>query len=622
MLSITRPKRSDAALTAYQIDDFRIDVQAREIRRKGEAIPLEPKAFDLLIYLIDNRERAVPREELIDRVWAGRVVSDGVVTQAIAKLRKLFGGEPEGTVRTIHRVGYRFVAELRPVVEEQDTTSSIARWGIALGVFLFLATGLFLRSWLSPDEQPAAHSPVRIAVAPLEGRSMAAELSSKLIGDALRGRLAEVKGLSVRSLDFTDAVYKPSDPVQSAIDIDVQWLLGGTIEPVESGPNHRLTLSLWNAASARKFHIGVFNIPKLVDVTATAQLVELREDIAELVVKRMPNHLVLGASASDLPATMADFEAYTIYQERLDQEDCDPALVEALVPLVERTPRFKEALQALAYAYYNRFWACGAAPVELERAVATADQLLAIFPGHVEGVNVKALALASGGHVSEALRAIDDAMIENPDSAILWAIRANTLTYVGELDEALASMNRALVLDPLVLAAETGGSPNVFQYTGNWGDYLEHQPSTDAAYFSFQRAYALYRLGDAVAAQEVLEPALRRRPSDLYARYGAALNAAIEGRFDSAQAVLNGIVEQRDQLLHADGEVAYREAVLFALARNPEGAIRRLWKAVEQGFVCIRCVTSDALWAPLLEAGELDAWLTFARQQRSQLVDS
>lgn len=158
------------------------------------------------------------------------------------------------------------------------------------------------------------------------------------------------------------------------------------------------------------------------------------------------------------------------------------------------------------------------------------------------------------------------------------------------------------------MAAELGGSPNALLYGGRWLEYVNAQPVTEAPYFSFQRAYAQYRAGQSAAAFAVLEPMIERSPSALYARYGAALLAIIQNRNASATAILQGIIEQRDGIGHADGEVAYREAVLLRLAELDDLAFERLHKAVAQGFVCPACVARDPLWQALENDPRMIAW--------------
>ena len=70
-----------------------LDEQLFEVRRDGAAVPLEPQAFDVLVYLVRHRDRVVPKEELMDSVWGGRFVSETAVTSRIKQVRRAVGDD-------------------------------------------------------------------------------------------------------------------------------------------------------------------------------------------------------------------------------------------------------------------------------------------------------------------------------------------------------------------------------------------------------------------------------------------------------------------------------------------------------------------------------------------------
>lgn len=97
----------------YRFGDFRLDPQARELRRDDALIALPASAFDCLVYLVEHRERAVGRDELIAAVWGRVDVSEKLLGQTIVRVRRAFGdsGNDQHAVRTVARYGYRWVAE-------------------------------------------------------------------------------------------------------------------------------------------------------------------------------------------------------------------------------------------------------------------------------------------------------------------------------------------------------------------------------------------------------------------------------------------------------------------------------------------------------------------------------
>ncbi len=107
----------------YRFETFTFDVGRRELRRNGVAVAIEPQVFDLIHYLVRNRDRVVTRDDLVASVWKGRIVSDSALTSRIAVARQALDdcGEEQRLIRTIARKGVRFVA---PVSEEMVATES------------------------------------------------------------------------------------------------------------------------------------------------------------------------------------------------------------------------------------------------------------------------------------------------------------------------------------------------------------------------------------------------------------------------------------------------------------------------------------------------------------------
>jgi len=92
---------------------YDLDTDRRELKRDGELVPLEPQVFDRLVYLVQNRDRVVSKDDLIASVWGGRIVSESTLTSRINGVRKAVGdsGERQSVIRTIARKGIRFVGE-------------------------------------------------------------------------------------------------------------------------------------------------------------------------------------------------------------------------------------------------------------------------------------------------------------------------------------------------------------------------------------------------------------------------------------------------------------------------------------------------------------------------------
>lgn len=94
--------------------DYLLDVERRELWHGENAIRLEPQVFDLLVFLVENRDRVVTKDDLFASVWHGRIVSEATLSSRINAVRRAIGdtGEQQRLLRTVHRYGFRFVAEV------------------------------------------------------------------------------------------------------------------------------------------------------------------------------------------------------------------------------------------------------------------------------------------------------------------------------------------------------------------------------------------------------------------------------------------------------------------------------------------------------------------------------
>ncbi len=101
----------------YAFDDFELDDGAVELRRGGAVAPVEPQVFALLLLLVENRERMVSKDEIIEKVWSGRIVSESALTSRIKSARQALGddGKAQKYIRTLHGQGFRFVADAKPI---------------------------------------------------------------------------------------------------------------------------------------------------------------------------------------------------------------------------------------------------------------------------------------------------------------------------------------------------------------------------------------------------------------------------------------------------------------------------------------------------------------------------
>ena len=118
---------SGKKIAEYRFADCRAVLPRREIWRGEELIAVEPKAFDLLIYLIENRERAVSKDELQDEIWRGSIVTEAALTRCVMKARRSIGDDPakQQMIKTVRGHGYRFGVDVEAVVASTQASNQV-----------------------------------------------------------------------------------------------------------------------------------------------------------------------------------------------------------------------------------------------------------------------------------------------------------------------------------------------------------------------------------------------------------------------------------------------------------------------------------------------------------------
>ncbi|MFG3595900.1 winged helix-turn-helix domain-containing tetratricopeptide repeat protein [Bradyrhizobium sp. RDI18] len=106
----------------YMFEDFALDADKRELHRGTDAVSVTPQAFDVLLYLIRNRERVVSKDDLISAIWGGRIVSDAALATRLNAARAAIGdaGDEQRLIKTLQKKGFRFIGSVREI-DKPDT---------------------------------------------------------------------------------------------------------------------------------------------------------------------------------------------------------------------------------------------------------------------------------------------------------------------------------------------------------------------------------------------------------------------------------------------------------------------------------------------------------------------
>ena len=240
----------------FLFNNYMLDCQRRELRAGDVLVALEPQVFDLLVYLIENRDRVVSKDDLIASVWAGRIVSESTLTSRINAVRRAIGdtGEKQSCIRTFARKGFRFVA----LVEATDTAGQMA--GVEAGPALAL------------PQKPS------IAVLPFSNMSgdAADDSFADVVTEEIITALSRVRWFFVIARGSAFA-YKSRDidPNDIARELGVRYILMGSVR--RAGDRIRVTAKLIDGSNGSRVWARSYD-------RALSDIFSVQDDITQTIV--------------------------------------------------------------------------------------------------------------------------------------------------------------------------------------------------------------------------------------------------------------------------------------------------------------------------------------------------
>lgn len=165
----------------YRFASFELRKDSRELLSHGSPVKIQPKALDLLLYLLERRERAVDKEEILDALWPDVHLSETALTRCVMKARRAVGddAEQQTVISTVHGHGYRFVADVEEVILGQNDPSQFdpsvrrrQRLGFSLiSIVLAIVVGVTLYHRVAPKVVDWVVGDVRVAVLPIQNET-------------------------------------------------------------------------------------------------------------------------------------------------------------------------------------------------------------------------------------------------------------------------------------------------------------------------------------------------------------------------------------------------------------------------------------------------------------------
>jgi TolB-like protein/cytochrome c-type biogenesis protein CcmH/NrfG len=478
--------------------DYEIDVERREIRRAKTLVHVEPQVFDLLVYLVENRDRVVSKDDLIASVWGGRIVSDSTLTSRINAARNAVGdsGRDKKLIRTIARKGLRFVGTIREQPEGvEPTRASSPQEGEA-------------------RESPSLPLPDRPAIAVLPFTNMTGDPEQEYFSDGISEDI--ITALSKLRWFFVIArnssfIYKGRSVhlKQIAEELGVAYVVEGSVR--KEGDRVRITAQLNDVFTGS--HIWAERYDRnLADVFA------VQDEITEAIVAAIEPQLYAAENfraRRKLPDSMDAWDllmrALSHYWRVTRQDNVvAQALLEKAITI---DPNYGQARGMLAATHTfsaHMGWedmAATAAPVAESAAHA------AILADSEDPWAHYALGCVYlfARRFDDSLAEFESAMRLNPNFSLAQGYYGLTLAYCGRSAEAELAASRALRLSP-------------------------HDPLS-AIYFGIA-AYAQYVGRNYKEAMRLAREGIRQRADFVGAHRVLTAAAGMAGRADIGKAAL------------------------------------------------------------------------------------
>jgi TolB-like protein/DNA-binding winged helix-turn-helix (wHTH) protein/Flp pilus assembly protein TadD len=601
MLNSSRPDEERSSDSFYCFDEFTLDSANFGLYRNGQPKPLPPRAFDLLLYLIKNRERVVEKQELFEQIWHESFVTDNALTRAIKDIRKELDDEAASPrfIQTVVKRGYRFIGELRdppskelpsgsagvetdgearhqhttpePGPTHLDNNNKIVVGLVILAILVSAGFYYFGRN----DRQIRS-----IAVLPLENSTgdPEADYMSDGITESLINSLSRLPQLRVipRSTAFR---YKRRevDARQLGRELGVYAVVTGRV--TRQGDNLFVQTELTNTTDGAQFWGERFS-RKLSDIFL------LQEEIARVVSEKLRLKLSNEEEKRLTKRYTENAPAYEAYLKgRYHLAKLTPEQVAKSVSYFEEAiandHSFALAHVGLADAYSALALSLDLPPTEFyPKAKASAKKALEMDETLAEAHNALGFAIQ---FYDWDLNAAEDqykrALELNPNSPEAHFASASLFTVWGRFDEALAEIQRAREIDPLDL--RTNALEGRFLIVAGRADdaidrlkkTIELEPNYFLAHLFAANAYTEKGMYEEALAEAAKARELSNDNAEAIATVGYILGKS--GRGNEAISVLAELSKR--------AATRYVPPYSFALVYNGLGQLDETFKWLELG---------------------------------------
>jgi TolB-like protein len=257
----------------YVFEDYSFDTERREVHRSKVPIPIAPQVFDLLEYLIRNRERVVSKDELVGAVWSGRIISDEALTTRLNVVRNAIGdtGQEQRLIKTLPRKGFRFIGDVQEAAGSEGAV--VAGDPVAT---------------LTLDKPSTAVAAPRLSIVVLPFTNIGGDSEQEYFADgvteSLTTDLSRIGGLFVIARNSAFSYKSRSiDVRQIGRELNVRYVLEGSVQ--RSGNRLRVNVQLVDAETANHLWAERFDKP-------VADLFDMQDEIVSRLAHTLNAQLI------------------------------------------------------------------------------------------------------------------------------------------------------------------------------------------------------------------------------------------------------------------------------------------------------------------------------------------
>jgi TolB-like protein len=430
-------------LLDFRFADFEIDVARHELRRAGAVVHIEPQVFDLIVLLVKNRERIVSKDELIEAIWQGRIISEAALSSRISAARRALGdsGNDQSLIRTLHKRGFRFVGD----VEEVAAAAAVAAAEAAAA-----QPAAKDAPQLVPSAEPLP-LPDKPSIAVLPFQNMSRDPDQEYFADGLTEDI--ITGLSRQRWFFVIARNSSFTFKGQAVDVrdvaaqlGVRYVLEGSVRKSEN--RVRVTGQLIDAANGNHLWAERYD-RELADIFA------LQDEITTRVIGSVGPQILVAEAARVRRKPPQSIDAWDLVMQavphmwRMSVQEHGRAQ-ELLQQAIDLDPNYAHAHALLGWTYITMFNLDTRRPIGefTNKALAAGARAVMLDDDEPWAHLVVGLGHARQRRSQLAFRHLTKSVELNPSFALGHAGLGYALGVGGQPESGLQALEEALRLSP------------------------------------------------------------------------------------------------------------------------------------------------------------------------------